>query len=1179
MGNATQKSLFENKFKSLKLGNKLKVCKIEREVEDVYNQGLSFYFADTEIKHPFACDGFINTTLKPSNKILKLIIEYKFNDDMKQKVIIAKLLVQVIFYLKRFEQAGNELPNVVMVGDINECFVMHVNDLLKYLDYNVDWSVAPSEAYKKCPDMIADLTNDESINPFVFWIDENFDFKSVIERIYDLCENVKRYVRVTEHNISSIFEYFRDRVIFNKNNLTANELVHVFVGLITNSDEFFLHPKKKNTLITPNGNIPVNSASFVSFFDQYAREYTPQERMNFTAIADRLLEDTTRRRQGCFNTPTKFVDFAHRMIEKDLGENWRDDYVVYDCCCYDSETEFCSDKGWKRFSDYTEGDKVLQFNNDMTASFVYPLEYIKYENEKGWCSFSNSQINFRVTPDHDLVVFNDTNKDKQGNIVVKKEKALSVMERAYHVKNVHTNVFKSFIYNGDVHVNEWILRLAVAINADGCFNKYRTLGNHKNRTKRNTRFTENDSEKRDVFVIAVKKERKKERCRFLLEEAGINYVSHDDKDGYTEFAFHFPFNPKEFPVEWYHLDKESKQIFLDEIFLWDGSTQKSAFQKDLECVRKTYFTTKKKDADLVNFLMSSSGYGVNYRVDYRTNLKPCYYVAMTKYTTAKLSNKSNKESFWKKEISNKEMCYCFRVPSGMLVVRRNNKVMICGNCGTGNLTRDYRFKELYCSTLDKGELELGSRYNPEAVKWQMDFLNDGDDCFDKGLIKAFEQNKPIVFFINPPYGRNGGVGKLSGTSESICFTEIRKQMNEVKMNADNLQHQFMFRIAKLVEKYHIENAYFALFSKPVWMTGQRQRNFLNYFASVFSIEDAYLFQASHFADVSEAWGISLTLWKSSLKTRTEPLTDYSFKLLDVLDDGNVDIIGSHTLYNTQGKVTGSNWVCECLKKVKTYDYPNLSSGLIVSKKVTKGRWCDNALGFMFNHCNSVYKNAQEVALFSSAFSSGMGVQLVTENFTRCTELFAARKLIEGNWINDKDEYFAPNESHPEYKRFEAESIVFSLFHNSSNQTSMRQITYKGKLYDIPNEFFWMSKETMMSLANEHHDDFMFNDARTSKERYVFTLLQKPEIVQYLSETAKQLLSMATEMTIKSMKYRILFESDHPDYHIHTWDAGYYQLKNLWKEYLPDDFKQFRDVFKQFGNELRPLVYELGFLRK
>ena len=821
---------FSEALKSFKPFDRMKSCKIEREVEDIYNEGISFYFSGVDMKHPFECDGFLSTSIGRGN-VLKMIIEYKYNEDMKQKSAIAKVLVQVVFYLKRFEDAGMELPNVVMVGDINECFVMHSNDLLKYLDWDVNWKIAPSEAYKKCPEMVLGIVEDESINPYVFWIDESFDFKDVVAKIHNLCENVKRYVRITEHNISSIFEYFRDRVLLKKDALTANELVTVFIGLITNDDSYCLHPRKKNTLITPNGNIPVNSASFASFFDQYAREYTPQERMNFTAIADRLLEDTTRRRQGAFFTPTKFVDFAHRMIEKELGENWRDEYVVYDCCC-----------------------------------------------------------------------------------------------------------------------------------------------------------------------------------------------------------------------------------------------------------------------------------------------------------------------------------------------------------GSLNLTRDYRFKELYCSTLDKGELELGSRYNPEATKWQMDFLNDGDECFDKGLIKAFEQNKPIVFFINPPYGRNGGDGKLSGTSESVCFTEIRKQMNALKMNADNIQHQFMYRITKIVQKYNLTNAYFALFSNPVWMTGQRQRNLLNYFASVFSLEDAYLFQASHFADVSGAWGISLTLWKSSLHSETPHLTEYNFKLIDVLDDGNVDVIGSHTLYNTQGKITGSDWVGECLKKVKTYDYPNLSSGIVVSEKVTKGKWCDNALGYMFNHCNSVYKNAQEVLLLSSAFSSGMGVQLVKENFTRCTALFTARKLIENTWINHADEYLAPNEDHPDYKRFEADSIVYSLFENKSNQTSMRQITYKGNLYDIPNEFFWMSKDTMMSLANEHHDDFMFNDARTSKERYVFSLLQKPEVQQHLSDTAKQLLSMATEMTVKSMKYRTLFESDHPDYHIHTWDAGYYQLKNLWKEYLPEDFKKFRDLFKQFGNELSPLVYSLGFLR-
>ena len=50
-------------------------------------------------------------------------------------------------------------------------------------------------------------------------------------------------------------------------------------------------------------------------------------------------------------------------------------------------------------------------------------------------------------------------------------------------------------------------------------------------------------------------------------------------------------------------------------------------------------------------------------------------------------------------------------------------------------------------------------------------------------------------------------------------------------------------------------------------------------------------------------------------------------------------------------------------------------------------------------------------------------------------------------------------------------------------------------------------------------------------------------------------------------------------HLASWDAGYAQLKLIWKEYMPDRFKAFREQYKQFGNRLRPQVYELGFLRK
>ena len=50
-------------------------------------------------------------------------------------------------------------------------------------------------------------------------------------------------------------------------------------------------------------------------------------------------------------------------------------------------------------------------------------------------------------------------------------------------------------------------------------------------------------------------------------------------------------------------------------------------------------------------------------------------------------------------------------------------------------------------------------------------------------------------------------------------------------------------------------------------------------------------------------------------------------------------------------------------------------------------------------------------------------------------------------------------------------------------------------------------------------------------------------------------------------------------HLNSWDAGYAQLKLVWKEYFPDEFKEFRQLYKNLEDRMRPLVYELGFLLK
>ena len=122
--------------------------------------------------------------------------------------------------------------------------------------------------------------------------------------------------------------------------------------------------------------------------------------------------------------------------------------------------------------------------------------------------------------------------------------------------------------------------------------------------------------------------------------------------------------------------------------------------------------------------------------------------------------------------------------------KENYVVWDCA-AGTLNLTRDYYFNELYCSTLFDSELEIGKNYNKEATKFQFDFLNDyfpmPNDLISEGnkvpdgLVQALKENKPFIFFINPPYGTacNQGVTSKAGIND----INVRKQMREDGLGA------------------------------------------------------------------------------------------------------------------------------------------------------------------------------------------------------------------------------------------------------------------------------------------------------------------------------------------------------------------------------------------------------------
>lgn len=305
---------------------------------------------------------------------------------------------------------------------------------------------------------------------------------------------------------------------------------------------------------------------------------------------------------------------------------------------------------------------------------------------------------------------------------------------------------------------------------------------------------------------------------------------------------------------------------------------------------------------------------------------------------------------------------------------------------------------------------------------------------------------------------------------------------------------------------------------------------------------------------------------------------YKFDILEI-EDFKITKKGEKSFYNTDDKARLNDWARHKVKMSNLKDCPQMSSGLNVQPK-GYSKMMYGGLGYMYTCKNIPEANSTNLSVFSSGFSSSNsnGYTIFPENLLETTSLIFARKSISPNWRNHKDEYLAPNENHEDYQQYTYDSVVYSLFNNSSQQSSLRQITYKGQLWDIKNEFFWMSKEEMMELANNNNYNELYSDARTDNNRYVHNLLFGEEnLYNQLSLDAKLVLDKATELVQMSMTMRSHFADDHN--HLNSWDAGYAQLKLVWKEYFPDEFKEFRQLYKNLEDRMRPLVYELGFLLK
>lgn len=423
----------------------------------------------------------------------------------------------------------------------------------------------------------------------------------------------------------------------------------------------------------------------------------------------------------------KTKPFKHQLDALMQSYNKKDFAYFMEMGCVDEDTEFLTSRGWVKFLDFDldtwerpllvaqaipnpgtlEGDM-----KNWSIEFVEPEAFIKKPGYE-WYQFYRKNIGsamekapFEFTADHVIPFKVDWSVHTGCGTRTPRTKSFPEGTAEDLFKAAHKDIgvyasspkdrgfklnyiskfngglrgFKSDYFVPDPELDslsEWELRFMVACMADGTF---------PNKTNNKCDFQ-------------FRKDRKAERLRMVAQRAGIPLVyekkirksnAHEHSILFHQFHSIAPIKCKVFDERWYTLSYDKIQIIVDEVFKWDG------YEGPTESI---FYTVIKDSADFIQYALAVCGWEANisynptkklYQVTALANR--CYHTKFLHTDTLDYRNSLIGEGptgsfaqFKLKEgskmVRDDKMSYCFRVPSGYLVMRKSNYIFISGNSG------------------------------------------------------------------------------------------------------------------------------------------------------------------------------------------------------------------------------------------------------------------------------------------------------------------------------------------------------------------------------------------------------------------------------------------------------------------------------------------------------------------